>query len=161
MSAEGNTEELDIGILPLALSAAGFIVSLTLEFVLPLRFLPVFLSPGWQLLVGPALFAFALALMVWAMVTLKRAGTAFNPSEPTTRIVANGPFGFSRNPMYLTLLIFQAGVATCFSLEWGLVLLPVVWLALDRLVVVREEAYLNGAFGEAYRTYQARTRRWI
>ena len=161
MSAEDNNNGLNFGLLPLALSVAGFIVSLTLEFLLPLAFLPAFLSPGWQIVVGPSLVALGIALMVWAMMTLRRAGTTFNPSEPTTKMVASGPFGFSRNPMYLTLLIFQAGIATSFSLEWGLVLLPVVCLALDRLVIVSEERYLASRFGKDFEDYRAKVRRWI
>jgi protein-S-isoprenylcysteine O-methyltransferase Ste14 len=161
MNAKDRTNGLDVGILPLALSAGGFAVSLILEWVLPIGFLPAFLSPGWQLVAGPALFAFGLYLMIWAMWTLKRAGTGFNPTDPTTAIVTDGPFRFSRNPMYVTLLFFQAGVATSFSLEWGLVLLPLVWLALDRLVVVREEAYLDALFTQTYRAYRARVRRWL
>ena len=160
MSAEDNVS-LDLGPLPLALSGAGFLVSITLEFVLPLAFLPAFLSPGWQIVVGPALIALGLALMIWAMVTLRRAGTGFNPSDPTAVLVTDGPFRFSRNPMYLTLLLFQAGIATTFSLGWGFVLLPVVWLALDRLVIVREERYLKALFGETFAGYRRKVRRWL
>jgi protein-S-isoprenylcysteine O-methyltransferase Ste14 len=48
-----------------------------------------------------------------------------------------------------------------FSLEWGILLTPILWLALDRLVVAREEAYLAAKFGESYREYLTQTRRWM
>jgi protein-S-isoprenylcysteine O-methyltransferase Ste14 len=63
--------------------------------------------------------------------------------------------------MYVGLSAGVAGIALAANTLWLLLVLPPVWLALRRLVIDREEAYLGRKFGEEYRAFQARTRRWL
>ena len=81
--------------------------------------------------------------------------------EPTTAIVVHGPYRFTRNPMYVSLVGLYAGVTLFVNSAWPLILLPAVVLLVQRQVIAREEAYLEAKFGEEYRAYKARVRRWI
>ncbi len=92
---------------------------------------------------------------------MERAGTNVNPREPTTALVVSGPFRFSRNPLYVALTLMYAGLAVVANAFWVLVLLVPVLLVLHSGVVRREERYLEAKFGEAYRQYRARVRRYL
>jgi protein-S-isoprenylcysteine O-methyltransferase Ste14 len=63
--------------------------------------------------------------------------------------------------MYVGLSVFVAGLALVANTPWLLAVQPFVWFALGRLVIDREEAYLTRKFGDEYRTFMARTRRWL
>lgn len=90
-----------------------------------------------------------------------RAGTALRPDRPSTMLVARGPFAWSRNPIYLSLAVIQAGIAIWSRNGWLLVTLAIAWPVVDLLVVTREERYLNRLFGTPYESYCAQVRRWI
>ena len=89
------------------------------------------------------------------------ARTSLNPHRPTTALVLSGPFGFTRNPMYVGLTVFYMGLMLVFGLTWGLILLPaVIWL-ITIWVIVPEEKYLEQKFGADYLNYKSRVRRWV
>jgi protein-S-isoprenylcysteine O-methyltransferase Ste14 len=111
--------------------------------------------------VGAIIAVGGVMLSVRGAIEFRRAGTNVNPFQPALKIVSNGPYRFTRNPMYLGMVVFMVGFSLLLSLEWGLILTPVLWLAFDQLVVVREEAYLDRKFGQPYRELLARTRRWL
>ena len=92
---------------------------------------------------------------------MRRAGTSVNPTEPTTVLVMDGPFKFTRNPLYLSLALFYAGVATLVNALWAMLMLPIVLLVINRGVIGREERYLERKFGEQYIQYKERVRRWL
>ena len=92
---------------------------------------------------------------------MKRAGTNIRPDQPTLAIVTDGPFRWTRNPLYLALLCALAGFGWLLDSAWMLLLVPVLALLLDRLVIVREEARLLAQFGDDYRAYCRRVRRWF
>jgi protein-S-isoprenylcysteine O-methyltransferase Ste14 len=81
--------------------------------------------------------------------------------RPTTALVTSGPYRLTRNPMYLGMAFLYAGLALSFGVTWSLAFLPLVLLAVDRLAILREEHYLEAKFGEEYRRYKARVRRWL
>lgn len=92
---------------------------------------------------------------------LKRAGTHLDPYKPSAALVTDGPFRFSRNPAYVGATSIYIGVALLARSMPALVLLPVALALLDRGVVDREERYLEGRFGDAYRTYRSAVPRWF
>jgi protein-S-isoprenylcysteine O-methyltransferase Ste14 len=110
---------------------------------------------------GMIFIMLAPALALSALRTMKAAGTNVHPSEPVLTIVRDGPFRFTRNPMYLALCLLQ--VALGFFLNDWITLLFVVPLALifHYGVVLREERYLTAKFGEPYLQYKREVRRWI
>ncbi len=96
-----------------------------------------------------------------AVMVQRRAGTTPNPNHPTTALVQNGPYRFTRNPIYLGMVALYAGLAILLNEVWNLLLLPVMVLALDRGMIQREEAYLERWFGWRYRRYKKQVHRWI
>lgn len=121
---------------------------------------PVAIGPPLPGLGALVVFA-ALALIGWAVVVMVRAGIDPRPDRPDAAMVEAGPFRFSRNPIYLGFLLAVAGFALRWGDLWAWIALAAAHLALDRLVVAKEEAYLATRFGAAYAAYRARVRRWV
>ena len=110
---------------------------------------------------GSSLAVLGLAFGGWALGTFLMARTTPHPNHPVSALVTWGPYRVSRNPMYVGLSAGVAGIALVANTPWLLASLPFVWLALSRLVIDREEIYLERKFGEEYRAFKARTRRWL
>jgi protein-S-isoprenylcysteine O-methyltransferase Ste14 len=120
-------------------------------------------GPPWPISVA-ILVAGVLTFMAVAGGAVRRqrhAGTTENPFKPTTALVFDGPYRFTRNPMYLGMAAVYVGLAFVLGLMWAFVFLPLVLLTVDRLVIAREERYLERKFGEEYVAYKGRVRRWI
>jgi protein-S-isoprenylcysteine O-methyltransferase Ste14 len=112
-------------------------------------------------LVGIAEIVIALVLMVWAMSTFVRLKTPIIPVHRARALVNEGPFRLTRNPMYLGFTVLYLGITFVANAFWPLVFLPEA-IALTYLFAIRlEEAYLTREFGDAYRDYCSRVRRWI
>jgi protein-S-isoprenylcysteine O-methyltransferase Ste14 len=138
-------------VIPLVLSVAT-------EWLFPAQ---RFLSPLLAACIGAALLALAVAFASSALVTMRRAGTSPVPLTPTSALVTGGPYRVTRNPMYLGLTLGYAGVAIWTQAVWAFVYLPIVILAVRRVVIDREERYLTARFGDAYVDYSRQVRRWI
>jgi len=138
--------------------ALAILAGLGLDWLYPLPFVPASIPNVW---VGGALFALGFALAVSAIVTIRRAGSRVETVKPTTTIVSNGPYRWSRNPIYLGMVLGQVGLAVGFDSLWHLVVLVPFFLVIRYGVVAREEAYLERKFGEEYLGYKARVRRWL
>ena len=129
-----------------------------LNWLVPLPFLPADLPGSW---LGAMMFVFALALVVWAIVTMTRAGSNVPTNRPTTAIVESGPYRFTRNPIYLGMFLGLIGLTIAFNNLWLLVTLVPFVIVIRYGVVAREEVYLERKFGDVYRSYRARVRRWL
>jgi len=136
---------------------AGFLAGLALELAFPVAGLPLALA----LAAGLIGFASWLALDGAAMLHFRRAHTSMVPMKPSNALVTSGPYGFTRNPMYLGMAILYAALALSLGVILALAFLPVVIFAVDRLVIAREEPYLERMFGDNYRDYKRRVRRWL
>ena len=134
------------------------IAGLALDWLVPLPFLPADLPAGW---LGAMVFVLALALFAWAIVTVTRAGSNVPTNRPTTTIVESGPYRFTRNPIYLGMFGALIGLAIAFDNLWLLLVLVPFALVIRYGVVAREEAYLERKFGDVYRGYRLRVRRWL
>jgi protein-S-isoprenylcysteine O-methyltransferase Ste14 len=136
----------------------GAVISALVHFFLIQ--LPI-MSYRASLVCGIVLVILAPTLALSAIVTMKKAGTNVNPSEPALTIVRGGPYRFTRNPMYLALCLLQ--VALGFFLNDWVTLLFVVPLALifHYGVILREERYLTTKFGEPYQELKRAVRRWL
>jgi protein-S-isoprenylcysteine O-methyltransferase Ste14 len=142
---------------PLAWGLA-VIAGLALDWLVPLPFLPAGAPAGW---LGAMVFVLALALFAWAIVTITRAGSNVPTYLPTTAIVASGPYRFTRNPIYLGMFLGLIGLAIALDNLWLLMTLVPFVLVIRYGVVAREEAYLERKFGDVYRGYRSRVRRWL
>jgi protein-S-isoprenylcysteine O-methyltransferase Ste14 len=142
---------------PPLLYTAALVIGAGLEW-----FWPTAIGLGWlPLVLGAILILAGLAIALLGALALRRAGTAIPPNRPTTELVTDGPYRFSRNPLYLALTLIYAGVGLIADDLWILILLVPLLLLIHWGVVVREERYLEAKFGEAYRRYKERVRRWL
>ena len=99
---------------------------------------------------------------LWAIVLFRREGTEVNPTSPANRkLVTTGPYQFTRNPMYLGLVIFALGVALWIG-AWPMFVAPVAIFATAEWVHIPfEEAKMRRQFGANYEEYVERVRRWV
>jgi protein-S-isoprenylcysteine O-methyltransferase Ste14 len=111
--------------------------------------------------VGAAAMLLSLVLFVWAVRTLRLAGTPVPGDRPTTAVVRTGPFRYSRNPIYLAFSLFHFGIACWMDSAWllGTLLVAVALMAL--VVIPREERYLAARFASDYLPYKSAVRRWL
>jgi len=110
---------------------------------------------GWGLIDG------GLVLMLLTVLQMARQRTTVNPYGTPAKLLEEGPFRLSRNPIYLADTLVYAGIALLLASPWPWLLLPVLILCMNRLVIRREEALLSELFGDSYRAYRARVRRWL
>ena len=118
---------------------------------------------GWHLvrtLGWVAIFA-GFAIMMTAVGLFQKSGTDPKPWKTATALVTDGVYRWTRNPMYLGMALIYFGIALVLnSLVALLLLIPLVFV-IQKEVIEREERYMESKFGEAYREYRARARRWI
>jgi protein-S-isoprenylcysteine O-methyltransferase Ste14 len=107
------------------------------------------------------LVAAGIALVIWSFARFIRAKTGIVPITPATTLVADGPYRFTRNPMYLALTVVYLGAALLYDSLWPLLLLPLAIACIQLYVIPREERYLASKFGDEYLAYQRRVRRWV
>jgi protein-S-isoprenylcysteine O-methyltransferase Ste14 len=132
---------------------------LMLEFLFPFKLYNGF----WvgRVVVGGFLMLISGLFAVFALLPMHKRKTPFDPSKPTMKIVKEGAFRFSRNPLYLSLVLLQGGMAVLIFSIWLFMGLPVLFFSLEFLAIRPEEAYLAGKFGREYLDYQASVGRWI
>jgi protein-S-isoprenylcysteine O-methyltransferase Ste14 len=156
----GLSPEEDRPGVPLApplLFVLPIIASLALEWFAPTNFV----HGAFRWILGAIFLVAGLALNIGGFVTQKRAGTDPIPFNPTTRIVSHGLYRFSRNPMYIGFALWTLGIAVLVDSVWMLLAVPIGLVLIDRLVIMREERYLERKLGEEYLSYKRRVRRWI
>lgn len=157
--ADDMPDRAGVRVFPPAAPLAVVLGGVALDALLPLGEGP---GPPWRYWVGGAIIAGAVLLLgLWSIVLMRRSGQTENPYKPTFSIVERGPFRITRNPMYLQMVAASLGFAVLLWSPWILILAPLGALALHRLAILPEEAYLERKFGEEYLAYKRRVRRWI
>lgn len=96
-----------------------------------------------------------------AVSRMRRLHTTPDPERPTAALVTDGPYRFTRNPIYLGFLLIYLGFTLVAGTLWGLLLSPLLIWTVTRVVVRNEEAYLAQRFPDSYKAYKARVRRWL
>ena len=155
MSAESQSQWYEAKIPPPVLGLAGLFVQHRLA---PER------SSSWgRRGLGLGVAGVAAALMGSAATAFRRHRTTVHPLHPeqASHLVVEGPNAVTRNPMYVGMAIVMLGLALILASPSSLVMIVVGVLVIDRFVIRREEAYLEGKFGEEYRAYRGRVRRWL
>lgn len=146
---------------PPILFVAGFLVGWVIDRYLYHLWLPATLTAeSITERVGAFSLVGGLAIAFSGIVTFHTADTAIFPNRDASRLVTSGPYKFTRNPMYSGMAIAYLGISLMYSVGWAVLLLPLVLLALYRMVIAREERYLADAFGDQYREYQRNVGRW-
>ncbi|MBB5518781.1 methyltransferase family protein [Amphiplicatus metriothermophilus] len=133
---------------------AGFLVRLYAGGSLPL---PRALAEG----LGGFLIILALGILMAATRAFNEAGETLQPNTPSKRLLTEGPYRFSRNPVYLAMMIFGAGFGIATSNVWIVLTTALAGVILHFFAIKPEEAYLERRFGDAFAEYRRRVRRWI
>ena len=115
---------------------------------------------GWSAAAG-ALLGLGVIVLVACWVQFFRAKTNVLHHKPARSLIQTGLYRFSRNPIYVSGLFLQLGIALLMNNLWILLLVPVSKLVFDRYVIAHEEAYLERRFGEGYVDYKRTVRRWL
>ncbi len=110
---------------------------------------------------GWGLILFSFGLLGWTVWEMVRQRTTLNPYGVPVMLLQHGPFRFSRNPIYLADTLIYCGIALLLSSVWPWILLPFLIYCMNYAVIEHEEALLETLFGEHYRMYRQRVRRWI
>lgn len=116
--------------------------------------------PGAPIL-GGVIVALALANEIWCAMTLARHKTTIMPHRAASALATEGPFRWSRNPIYVSHVAVVLGVGLLIGSPFAMLLTPLLAVGLHKLSIEPEERHLLGKFGDAYRAYMARTRRWL
>jgi protein-S-isoprenylcysteine O-methyltransferase Ste14 len=108
-----------------------------------------------------ALILVGLAVPLVASAQFRVAGTEVRPWKPSTALVTSGMYRYTRNPMYVGMTLIYAGLSLLANSVIALAFLPPLLVLITYAVIKREEHYLEVSFGEPYREYKQRVRRWI
>jgi protein-S-isoprenylcysteine O-methyltransferase Ste14 len=126
------------------------------------RFVPLpFVVPVYVRNLGLLLAFVGFLLGIGAFLEFRKARTTLNPHGSSKQIVISGIYRFTRNPIYLGFLLMLIGFPLNSGLYWGIVLAPFYMLTMNRLVIEREEAYLEKKFKDQYTSYKSLVRRWL
>ena len=150
-------DRADVKILPPLVLLSAFAVGAALYASFPDAVFPASLAV-WA---GSALVAVSIVVAVLAARVMARAQTAFDVRRSTTTVVTSGVFGFTRNPVYLSMTLLYLGVSILLnSVPMSLVVVP-LGSSLCLLAIKPEERYLESKFGASYRAYRDRVPRWL
>jgi protein-S-isoprenylcysteine O-methyltransferase Ste14 len=145
---------------PPFLFLAALLLGLALDHLLPVPFaVPEVDLVRW--IIAGSLILIGLALAAAGIRNFSQAGTPVPTNEPTRALVTTGIHGWVRNPIYLGLFLLYGGIGLAARSPWILILTLPLAITIRYGVVAREEAYLERRFGDAYRDYKARVRRWL
>ena len=127
-----------------------------LHFLFPIaRILPAAYSTS------AVLILIGMSLILWAVRLFLKAGTAIKPFEASTKMIVAGPYRWSRNPIYLGMVIILFGIGLALGTLTPFAILPLfVWL-IQKDFIAHEESMLDKSFGAAYAEYKKRIRRWL
>lgn len=112
---------------------------------------------------GIAIGIGGIALDVWSVLLFFRARTTINPLRPTntSKVLQDGVYRYTRNPMYLGMLLLLLGFAIYLAHPLAFSVLPVFVVTITRLQIMPEERLLTIKFGAEYMSYMSRVRRWL
>ena len=124
-------------------------------------FIPLYqLTPYPWNAAGLIPLATGIALNLSADNAFKKYGTTIKPFEESQVLVTTGAFKFSRNPMYLGMVLILLGVAILLGALSPFIIIPLFTIAMDRMFIVSEENMLEQRFGNSWKQYKAGVRRW-
>jgi protein-S-isoprenylcysteine O-methyltransferase Ste14 len=145
---------------PPLLYLAAVVIGFVFDRLLPLPFPVAEIDPVHWIIGGLAVLI-GLGLAVAGIRNFARAGTPVRTIKPTRTLVTTGIHGWTRNPIYLGLFLIYGGIGVAAQSPWILVLALLLAITIRYGIVAREETYLERRFGDAYRDYKARVRRWL
>jgi protein-S-isoprenylcysteine O-methyltransferase Ste14 len=152
-----NTDHPQVMVLPplvfLGYLIGAFLMNWAIPFPIPWTF-ALRIVGGIAAIVG-----FLLGGSAFSQMT--KAHTSPDPHQPSTALVIEGPYRFTRNPIYLGFLLIYLGLSLLGGTLWGVIAAPFLIWTVNHAVIHFEEKYLVEKFGESYRQYMSRVRQWI
>ena len=148
---------------PPLLFLAALLLGFALDHVLTLPFRVPRIGPAhWiSAIIAGCLIPIGSAVFAAGIHNFSRVATPVQGTKPTRALVTTGIHGWSRNPIYLGMFLVYGGIGLMVRSPWILILMLPLAITIRYGVVAREEGYLDRRFGETYREYRARVRRWL
>ena len=126
------------------------------------RFVPIpFEVPAAGRYIGLGMTAIGFLLGIGAFIEFRKARTTLDPHGSVKALVTDGIYRFTRNPIYLGFFLMVIGFPLNSGSLWGFIAAPFYLTTMSRLVIEKEEAYLEKKFKERYTGYRSRVRRWL
>ncbi len=144
-------------ILPPTYLCIYLLLCIALHFLLPIKQI----IPFPHRYIGVFLIVIGLWLNIWADGIFKKRKTTVNPFEESTAFVMDGPFKFSRHPMYLGMVVLLLGVAIVLGSLITFVIPLGFFMNMEIAFISVEEDAMEKAFGQEYLNYKKRVRRWV
>ena len=157
MIHEDVLDNANVIALPPLIYGGALTIGLILQVIYPMAFVPQQVTV-W---VGVALIVGSSVIVGSALRALVHAKTPFDTRKPSTAIVTDGAFRYSRNPMYVAITLLYLGIASLVNTLWLVLFLVPLMVVIQRGVVAREERYLERKFGDEYLRYKRQVRRWV
>jgi|SRR6516162_10154628 protein-S-isoprenylcysteine O-methyltransferase Ste14 len=154
---ENQTDHPGVVILPPLLMVLALVVMLALHWLWPLRIGRRLLGVALGIILG----VLGIGSIAWGHTTLVKGGTNVSPLKPVRGIVTDGPYRFTRNPLYVGMMSLFIGVSLMVGTWWGFIVLVPVFLILHYGVILCEERYLEQKFGDSYLKYKRMVRRYL
>jgi len=137
-----------------------YLVGIAIQFAFPISISSSILLAATRI-IGALLLAVGVILAAWAQWIFRKERTTTDPTQVSSKLITWGPYGFSRNPMYLGLFLGFIGVDLLLTFVWSLILMLFVVYYVNWIVIPIEEVQLRKTFGGAYEQYCRKVRRWI
>ena len=156
--SDANRDGAAVRFPPPAVYVLALAAGALLQRVLPL---PIPLPIPLRVAGAIALLGAGLALMAGAIGLFRKSGQNPAPWTSTPELIGSGPYRFTRNPMYVSMALLQAGLGVAAANGWIVLLVAPVVAIIQSIAIRHEEAYLERKFGAPYVAYKQRVRRWL
>lgn len=110
---------------------------------------------------GILLLGISLFFLVTSLMKFFQSKNTLIPVKPASSLQTNGIYGITRNPMYAGLAIVYLGITCFIGNWWNIILFPLLFLIIQEYVIKKEEKYLEREFGQQFRDYRKKVRRWL
>ena len=158
-----DTETAGAVVRPPHLFLAALLFGFVADHVLPLPFpIPRIGLAHWiSASIAGSMIILGIALFAAGIRSFSSAATPVQGTKPTSALVTSGIHGWSRNPIYVGMFLLYGGIGLAVRSPWIVILTLPLAITIRYGVIAREEEYLERRFGDAYRHYKARVRRWL
>lgn len=144
-------------IYPPLMVLAGIITQLLIGYIAPIQ--PI-LSETWQY-IGIFLMVLGFATILLAARSFRKNETTIIPDGQPSALMEGGLFAYSRNPIYVAMAVLLIGSGLAIGHIWSLLVVPIFVILVQQIWIVKEEENLETEFGQIYRNYKMRVRRWL
>ncbi len=143
---------------PAAIQLSSVLAGVMLHSLWPAE-IPLAAKLAW--IAVPLFMGVAVAIVALSFREFAKAKTSLRPDRGAHALIRTGPFRYSRNPLYVAVILLIVGIGVWVNSLWILVMLIPLFLVMSRAVIAREESYLEHKFGQEYLEYRASVRRWL